>query len=111
VPLTGQETFKAKLQQHNRFAVPVLLRWQYKMEPGELLRVSLKPFGSQNFNEEEFLAKTASDLRLTVPKLTMEIFERNEQRNLSGAIFEVTICPVANRNNLAFSEEYNSAEN
>jgi len=37
MPLTQQETFKAKLQRHNRLAIPTLLRWRYKMSPGELL--------------------------------------------------------------------------
>ena len=47
MPLTKQETFKAKLQRHNRIAVPTLLRWRYKMEPGELLKVTVKPLSQK----------------------------------------------------------------
>ena len=65
MPLTNQETFKAKLQRHNRLAVPTLLRWRYKMEPGELLKVTVKPLEPESYGEEEFLAKTATDGRLT----------------------------------------------
>jgi bifunctional DNA-binding transcriptional regulator/antitoxin component of YhaV-PrlF toxin-antitoxin module len=94
MPLTQQETFKTKLQRHNRLAVPTLLRWQYKIEAGELLKVSLKPLNQEGYGEEEFLAKVAIDGRLTIPKLTMQILEQAEGKNLTGAIFEVTISPA-----------------
>ena len=82
MPLTQRETFKAKLQRHSRLAIPTLLRWRYKMEPGELLNVSLRPLNSESYDEEEFLAKTTTDLRLTVPKLTMQILEQKEEKKL-----------------------------
>jgi hypothetical protein len=68
------------------------------MEPGELLKVTVKPLEPESYREEEFLAKTATDGRLTVPKLTMKILERNEEKSLTGAIFEVTISPAGNPN-------------
>jgi bifunctional DNA-binding transcriptional regulator/antitoxin component of YhaV-PrlF toxin-antitoxin module len=98
MPLTPQETFKTKLQRHNRLAIPTLLRWRYKMQPGELLKVSLKPLNQEGYGEEEFLAKVAVDGRLTIPKLTMQILEQAEGKNLTGAIFEVTITPAGNPN-------------
>lgn len=64
------------------------------MEPGELLRVKLSLFGQGFYGEENFLAKTGADLRLTVPILTMEILEKRHQKNLKGAIFEVTLWPA-----------------
>jgi bifunctional DNA-binding transcriptional regulator/antitoxin component of YhaV-PrlF toxin-antitoxin module len=111
MPLTKQETFKAKLQRHNRLAVPMLLRWRYKMEPGELLKVTVKLLEPESYGEEEFLAKTSTDGRLTIPKLTMKILERQEEKSLAGAIFEVTIRPADNPNDAAPPPEANPPEN
>jgi len=47
MPLTRREPFKAKVQRHNRFAVSTLLRWRYKIEPGELLKVIVNPLKSE----------------------------------------------------------------
>ena len=99
MPLTHQETFKAKLQRHNRLAIPKLLRWRYKMEPSEPLKVTVEPISAESSGqEEEFSAKLATDGRLTIPKLTIQILEETEGKNLTGAIFEVTINPAGNPN-------------
>jgi bifunctional DNA-binding transcriptional regulator/antitoxin component of YhaV-PrlF toxin-antitoxin module len=98
MPLTEHVTFKTKLQRHNRIVVPRLVRWRYKMEPAELLKVNVAPYGSESYREEEFLAKMARDGRLTVPKLTMEILKLREEKNLTGTILEVTISPVGQAN-------------
>ena len=111
MPLTTQETFKAKLQRHNRLAIPTLLRWRYKMETGQLLKVTLKPLQQENYIEEEFLAKTSTDHRLTVPKLTMKILEQAEGKSLEGAIFEVTISPAGKSNDAIPPAGANPAEN
>ncbi len=95
MPLNEQATFKTKLQRHNRLTVPKLLRWRYKIEPTQLLKVTVKPLSPQSFGEEEeFLAKMAADGRLTVPKLVMEILREKEEKDLTGSIFEVTISPT-----------------
>jgi len=75
------------------------LSWcgRYKIEAGELLKVNVKPLGS-DYGEKEFWAKVAVDGRLTIPKLTMQIIEQAEGKNLTGAIFEVTITPAGNPN-------------
>jgi len=81
------------------------------MEPGELLRVTVKPLEPESYREEELLAKTATDGRLTVPKLTMKILEREEEKSFTGAIFEVTIRPAGNLNDAAPPPEANPPEN
>jgi hypothetical protein len=48
IPLIGQETFKAKLQRHDRVAIPTLLQWRCKKERGELLKATLKPIETQS---------------------------------------------------------------
>jgi len=104
MPLTESITFKTKLQRHNRIVVPRHCRWRYKMEPGELLKVSVEPFNSESYQEEAFLAKMAIDGRLTVPKLTMEILKQREEKDLTGCILEVTISPAGTSNDSAPSE-------
>jgi hypothetical protein len=94
MPLTEEVTFKTKLQRHNRLVIPRILRWRYKLEPGELLKVIVMPFGLGS-GQEEFLAKMAADGRLTIPKLTVEILQQTEDKNLTSSIIEVTIRPVA----------------
>jgi bifunctional DNA-binding transcriptional regulator/antitoxin component of YhaV-PrlF toxin-antitoxin module len=98
MPLTESITFKTKLQRHNRIVVPRHCRWRYKMEPSELLKVSVEPFNSESYQEEEFLAKMTSDGRLTIPKLTMEVLKQREEKNLTGCILEVTISPAGSSN-------------
>ena len=95
MPLTESATFKTKMQRHNRITVPKLLRWRCKIEPTQLLKVTVKPLSPQSFGEEEeFLAKMAADGRLTIPKLVMEILREKEEKDLTGCIFEVTISPA-----------------
>jgi hypothetical protein len=98
MPLTESITFKTKLQRHNRIVVPRHCRWRYKMGPGELLKVSVEQFNSESYREEEFLAKMASDGRLTIPKLTIQILQQREEKNLTGTILEVTISPAGGSN-------------
>jgi bifunctional DNA-binding transcriptional regulator/antitoxin component of YhaV-PrlF toxin-antitoxin module len=87
-------SFKAKLENRNRIQIPNLLRWRCKMEPGELLKANVRVFGSENYEEETFLAKMARDGRLTIPKLTMEVLKQREGKNLAGSIMEVALIPV-----------------
>jgi bifunctional DNA-binding transcriptional regulator/antitoxin component of YhaV-PrlF toxin-antitoxin module len=98
MPLTESVTFKTKLQRHNRIVVPMLFRWRFKMERGELLKANVRVFDSENYEEETFLAKMTSDGRLTIPKLTMEILKKREGKNLTGTILEVTISPAGGSN-------------
>jgi bifunctional DNA-binding transcriptional regulator/antitoxin component of YhaV-PrlF toxin-antitoxin module len=105
MPLTEIASFKAKLENRNRIQIPSLLRWRYKMEPGELLKANVRVFGSENYEEETFLAKMTSDGRLTVPKLTMDVLKRREEKNLTGVILEATISPEGAPNDAVVSDD------
>ena len=94
MPLTEIALFKAKLENRNRIQIPSLLRWRYKMEQGELLKANVRVFGSENYEEEIFLTKMTSDGRLTIPKITMNVFKQREEKNMTGCILEVTISPA-----------------
>jgi bifunctional DNA-binding transcriptional regulator/antitoxin component of YhaV-PrlF toxin-antitoxin module len=98
MPLTELATFKAKLTRKYQVQVPRLVRWRYKMEPAELLKVNVAPYGSESYQEEMFLAKMARDGRLTVPKLTLEVLKLREEKDLAGTILEVTISPAGGSN-------------
>jgi bifunctional DNA-binding transcriptional regulator/antitoxin component of YhaV-PrlF toxin-antitoxin module len=104
MPLTESITFKTKLQRHNRIVVPRHCRWRYKMEPNEMLKVNVRLFNSESYEEEAFLAKMTTDGRLTVPKLTMEILKQREEKDLAGYIFEVTISPAGESKSAVVSD-------
>jgi bifunctional DNA-binding transcriptional regulator/antitoxin component of YhaV-PrlF toxin-antitoxin module len=72
MPLTKLVTFKTKLERRNRIVIPRLFRLGYKMEPNEILSVSVRVFDSENYEEETFLTRMTSDGRLTIPKLTIQ---------------------------------------
>jgi hypothetical protein len=46
MPLVGQVSFEAVLQRGNRVQVPKLVRWQFKMDASQVLKVSVKEAGS-----------------------------------------------------------------
>ena len=58
-------SFLARLQAENRIQIPVEIRWRYKLEPGQILRLKIQPAGG--FNSEEFHAKLQHNGRVNVP--------------------------------------------
>jgi len=67
VPLTETVEFLARSQKYNRIQVPVEVRWRYKLEHGELLKMSVQPVGSFFVSGEEFIAKLMRGGRITIP--------------------------------------------
>ena len=65
MPLTESVGFLARLQKLNRIQIPVEVRWRYKLEHGELLKVEVHPVGS--LDSEKFVARLLADGRITVP--------------------------------------------
>jgi len=57
----------AKLQRLNRIQIPVEVRWRYKLEPGELLKVLVQPVDEFSVSAEEFIARLLRDGRITIP--------------------------------------------
>jgi hypothetical protein len=90
MPLTESVDFKAILQKGNRIQIPRLIRWQYKMEPNQVLKVKVK---TERWREEEFYARMGKDGRLTIPKLTLELLQQ-EDESLVGYVLEVTLEPA-----------------
>jgi hypothetical protein len=45
MPLDKKVTFQTRLQSQNRLQVPSHLRWQFKLEPAELLKITTNAVG------------------------------------------------------------------
>ena len=67
MPVNETVEFLARLQRLNRIQIPVEVRWRYKLEPGELLKVLVQPVGGFSVSAEEFIARLLRDGRITIP--------------------------------------------
>ena len=92
LPLTQSVTFKTMLQKQNRLQVPLLVRWKYRLESSEVLRVTVKIVGVWG-NEESFLARMLKDGRIVVPKLMLALLKGDES-SVEGEVMEVTLEPA-----------------
>ena len=91
MPLTQKVTFKVQLQNQSRFQVPKVVRWHYKLETSQLLKVTLRIL-NLGF-EESFLGKMLPDGRITVPRLVIvEMMQKTP--DLKAYFIEVTLEPV-----------------
>ncbi len=63
--LKEKVSFLARLQVENRIQIPVEVRWRYKLEPGQILRLEIYPMNG--FNSEEFFARLQLGGRINVP--------------------------------------------
>ncbi|MGC9346009.1 MAG: AbrB/MazE/SpoVT family DNA-binding domain-containing protein [Candidatus Bathyarchaeales archaeon] len=69
LPLTENVSFHALLQRENRVQIPVEVRWKYKLEPSEILRVKFLPL-DRNLpfaSAGEFHARLHKNGRITIP--------------------------------------------
>ena len=95
LPLNEPVSFKAVLQRGNRFQVPRLFRWQYKMEASQVLNVNVKVAGA--LVDEWFLARMTRDGRLTIPRLALKLLQEGAEESLEGRVLEVTLQPADER--------------
>jgi hypothetical protein len=89
MPLTQKVTFKTMLQRGNRVQIPKLIRWQFKMEPSQVLKVGVNAINVWT-GWQFFYAKMGKDGRILIPKLTLALL-RSENPNLTGYVMEVTL--------------------
>jgi bifunctional DNA-binding transcriptional regulator/antitoxin component of YhaV-PrlF toxin-antitoxin module len=95
MPLTEPVTFKTVLQKGNRIQLPKLVRWKYKLEQDQILKVSVTALNFYG-GWETFYARMDKSGRITVPKLVLKLLEdaAEEKQSLTGAIMEVNIEPA-----------------
>ena len=68
MPVKKTETFLAKIEVGFRVQIPVLVRWRNRLEPGEILTVTI----IHRFNSQSFYARCRKDYRITIPKLVVD---------------------------------------
>ena len=95
VPLTELVKFKAVLQRGNRFQLPKVVRWGFKLESDQVLKVTLTVVDSFGV-WEVFYARMDRSGRITVPKLTRRLLQSRvcEGQGLAGVVVEVRLEPV-----------------
>jgi bifunctional DNA-binding transcriptional regulator/antitoxin component of YhaV-PrlF toxin-antitoxin module len=94
VPLTESVSFKTVLQKGNRIQLPKLVRWKYKLEQNQILKVSVTALNFYG-GWETFLATMDKSGRITVPKLVLRLLEEEAgEESLAGAVMEVNIEPA-----------------
>jgi hypothetical protein len=79
------------MQNQNRFQVPKIIRWHFKLEASQLLKIKLSIFNI-GFHES-FLAKMHPDGRITVPRLVI-VELKNSIGDLKSYFIEVTLEPT-----------------
>ncbi|MGD0450546.1 MAG: hypothetical protein ABSA79_05755 [Candidatus Bathyarchaeia archaeon] len=91
MPLTHRVTFKVQLQKQSRFQIPKIVRWEYKLEPTQTMKITLRIF-NLGFSES-FLGKMLPAGRVTVPRIV--IVQLNQiLPNLKDSLIEVVLEPV-----------------
>ena len=95
MPLTQIVVFKTKLQKQNRLQVPKLVRWQYKLEPSEIMKVTDYVTALWS-SKESFFARMQKNGRIRIPNLAYALLKRNapDKPNLEGYAVEVTLQPA-----------------
>lgn len=94
MPLTEKVDFKAVLQRGNRVQVPRLIRWQFKLEPDQVLQVTVEDEEASAL--ETFYARMTRDGRLTIPKLTLKALrEQCEKKSLVGYVLVIALKPAS----------------
>ena len=92
MPLTEKVTFTAPLQRANLVQVPKLIRWRFKMDNDQALKVGVN-FLDLHKGWHFFYTKMREDGRITVPKLVLSRF-MGEQTNAAGYVLEIMLEPA-----------------
>jgi hypothetical protein len=94
LPLTKTVEFRAVLQKGNRIQVPKLVRWEFKMESSQVLKVKVRPLGAFGQKEHSF-CKMSGDGRITIPKLTLSLLQDRDNggKSLVSHVLEVQLEP------------------
>jgi len=92
LPLNKRINFKAKIEKANRFQISKLIRWEYKLESTQLLKVTVSVIGLVGVREN-FLIKMRKDGRIAIPSLVAALLKKSAQY-LEGRAIEVTIEPA-----------------
>ena len=90
MPLTGKVTFKRPLEGCNKVQVPKIIRWQFKLEPNQVLRVGVYGLGR---DWEFFYTRMGKDGRIFIPKAVL-FAAHGKEENLAGYLVDITLEPT-----------------
>ena len=93
MPLTQKVTFKTLLQKGNRVQVPKLIRWQFKIEADQTLKVGIRRLSFWR-PIQFFYANMGKDGRIFIPELALALVQEEKKQSLASSIFEVTLEPT-----------------
>ena len=91
MPLTEKVSFQAMLQRGNRLQVPRVVRWRFKLESDQVLKVTVSCPDAWSMGEH-FFARMSKDGRIVVPKLILAVLAHFKP-NLEGYAFQVILEP------------------
>jgi hypothetical protein len=91
LPLTQRVTFKVQLQNQNRFQIPKIVRWEYKLEPSQTMKITLRASNVGIY--ENFLGRMLPDGRVTVPRIVIVEMQQT-MPDLKSSFIEVELVPV-----------------
>jgi bifunctional DNA-binding transcriptional regulator/antitoxin component of YhaV-PrlF toxin-antitoxin module len=92
LPLTEHVNFKARMNCRNRFQVPKNVRWRFRLETNQILKVQVSIEGAWG-QPQAFFSRLTKDGRIVIPKITMRLLNIN-RTNLTGYILDVTLTPT-----------------
>ena len=91
LPLTETVSFQAMLQRGNRLQIPRVVRWRFKLESDQVLKVTVQCRGAWPIGEH-FYATMSKDGRIVVPKLILSVVAHFKP-SLEGYTFQVILEP------------------
>jgi bifunctional DNA-binding transcriptional regulator/antitoxin component of YhaV-PrlF toxin-antitoxin module len=91
LPLVEKVVFRAMLQRGNRVQIPRLMRWRFKLEQVQILKVTVHCLNLWSFHQT-FYARMGKDGRIVIPKLII-VLMKNDKPSIEGYIIEVTLEP------------------
>ena len=92
-PLTRRVSFTTQLQSGPRIQVPKVVRWEFKLEPNQTLKVGLRCLSTRHWTQY-FYARMSKDGRIYVPELVLLFFKSKELPDLPHCILEVNLQPA-----------------
>jgi hypothetical protein len=95
MPLTEEVGFMAVLQRGNRVQVPRLIRWQFKLEPDQVLHATVE-IHEDPVGEQDFYMRITRDGRLTFPKVTLKVLQEEcGKESLVGYVLVIALRPAS----------------
>ena len=92
MPLTEKVFFTTTLQTLSKIQIPKLIRWRFKIEGDQPLKVGVNFLG-RHMGWQFFYTKMRNDGRITIPKLVLSLMHEEEGKS-AGSPLDVTIEPA-----------------